>query len=266
MNVRRMLAIVCCFCAGCGSADPAASGEHALEGSVAEAPVGPGPHSHGPDVRDEVVLDQRADGARLFGQIEPVPPNSDADRVIALRVVGPAASLPGLEGARVTDARFVGDDVVTIGADYVLRVHFAGGEVVALDSEVFAPLSVAGTQLAYARGDAPFFEISRADVRTGAVQSVSEGMAPAWSPALTPDGRAIVFVSAIEGSPRLYRAEGSGEPRALAPTARTPSSPIAPRFVTEPGEGELLVFEDEAGRVWLEPEQGRVVRTAEVAR
>ena len=276
MHGRRLLAIVCLW-AGCGTAEPVGSTEHALVPSDAVIAV-EGTAVVADEVAveavaieegavEEVVLDQHADGARLVGRVEPVPPDSDADRVIVLRVVaGDGTCAPGLEGARVTDARFVGDDVVTIGADRVLRLHAQGGQVAELDTEAYEPLSVAGSQVAYVRGEMPFFEVARADVRTGVVAAVTSGMAPAWSPALTPDGSAIVFVSGAEGAPRLYRVQGSGAPRALAPSARTPSSPIAPRFVTEPGHGEVLVFEDEQGRVWLDLAQGQVVRTAEVAR
>jgi hypothetical protein len=84
-------------------------------------------------------------------------------------------------------------------------------------------------------------------------------MNPAWSPALTPDGTAIVFVSGIEGTARLYRAE-NGEVRPLPPTERTPSAPVAPRF-----EEGLLHFVDHLGDVWLDPERGEVVRTPATA-
>ena len=205
-------------------------------------------------------LDQRADGARIVGRLEPVPPNADPDRVLVIQLLRDGASIaqelaPGLDGMRVVDARFVGDAVVTIGADHVLRVH-AGGRTAELDSHAYEPLSVAGTAVAYVRGELPFFEVARADVATGAVVAVTQGMAPAWSPALTPDGRAIVFVSGAEGSPRFYRIDGTGT-RALPPTARTPSSPIAPRF-----EDGLLVFHDEQGQAWVDLERGAIVRSS----
>lgn len=205
---------------------------------------------------DELLLDERKGGARIVGRLEPYPLNADPDRVLRIQVLGPVQ--PGLaerlEGAQVLDARFVGDAVVTIGADHVLRVHTPEGEK-ALDREVAAPMSVSGTELAYVRGLPPFFELARADVASGQATQVTNGMAPAWSPAFTPDG-AIVFVSGAEGSPRLYRVDRGGEPKALPEAERTPASPIAPRF-----EDGLLVFEDEQGRAWLDVETGNIVRS-----
>ena len=69
-------------------------------------------------------------------------------------------------------------------------------------------------------------------------------------------GETIVFVSGVEGTPRLYRMARDGAPRALAQIDRTPGSPIGPRF-----EDGLYVFDDELGTVWVDLDAGRVVRT-----
>lgn len=219
-------------------------------------PVAPAqaPHSA------ERVLDQGAGGARIVGRLEPFPPNADPERVLVIRAEGTPLAAQ-LDGARVVDARFVGDAVVTIGPDHVMRVHTQAGAT-ELDTQAYEPMSVAGSRIAYVRGEPPFLELARADVATGTAVTLTSGMAPAWSPALTPDGEAIVFVSGAAGSPRLYRIEGAGQPEALPQTARTPASPIAPRF-----EDGLLVFEDEQGTAWLDVDRGRIVRTtAQVAR
>jgi hypothetical protein len=239
--------------AGCetGELEGAEGARGALEDSVAPAPT-----VTAPAFEAARVLDQRADGARIVGRLEPFPPNADPERVLVISGQGIAPAIAAqLAGARVVDARFTGDAVVSIGPDHVLRLHTQAG-VTELDTHAYGPMSVAGTQVAYARGEMPFFELARADVATGAVATITTNMAPAWSPAFTPDG-AIVFVSGAGGSPRLYRVEGSGAPEALPQTARTPASPIAPRF-----EDGLLVFEDEQGTAWLDLEQGRVVRTS----
>lgn len=247
--------------AGCESGDHGAA-RGALEDSVAPAvpdPTLPAPTVIEPALGDERVLDRRADGARITGHLEPFPPNADPERVLVIHTRGlPAAIATQLEGARVVDARFVGDAVATIGPDHVLRLHTQAG-VSELDHEAYAPMSVAGARIAYVRGEMPFFEVARADTTTGAASALTTNMAPAWSPALTPDGETVVFVSGAGGSPRLYRIEGSGAPEALPETARTPASPIAPRF-----EDGLLVFEDEQGTAWLDLEQGRIVRTSAV--
>jgi hypothetical protein len=201
----------------------------------------------------EVVLDVRSDGAALFGTLEEVPEHSDGDRVLVVRSeLGGAPFAGSLDGTHVLDARFADGGIVAIGADHVLRFYDARG-VVELDAAVTAPLSVAGSTVAYARGEMPDFEIARADVRTGAVMQVTRGMAPAWSPALSPDGTEVLFVSSAEGSPRLYRHDG-GSARALARTQRFPTSPRAPRW----DGAASLEFEDEEGRARLELASGRI--------
>ena len=213
----------------------------------------------------EPALDRRADGARIVGNAAPPPPHTDAEPITTVQVVRDGASIateidPSLDGAPVLHARFVADGVVTIGADHVLRWH-ARGRARELDRGAYGPISVAGSRIAYVRGAAPFLELARADVESGTTVGLTQGMAPTWSPALTPDGGAIVFVSGVQGTPRFYRIDGDGAPRALAPTQRTPGSPVAPRF-----DGELLVFDDAYGRAWVDLEQGQIVRTEEVAR
>lgn len=205
----------------------------------------------------EVTLDVR-DAVRLVGVLEEAPADSDADRVLVLHVSGGASIDPALEGARVLDARFVDEGIATIGTDHVLRLH-RNGHAIELDQLVEPPLSVAVGALAYARGYPPNLEIARIDLATGTAVAVTQGMNPAWSPALTPDGSAIVFVSGLEGTARFYRSE-DGAIRALPRTERTPSAPVAPRF-----EDGLLHFADEQGEVWVDLERGAVVRDQAMA-
>jgi hypothetical protein len=179
-----------------------------------------------------------------------VLPDSDADRVI---VLGATAGTPELGGITALVARFVEGGIAVLGIDRVLRVHTDGGDVVALDDEVFGPLSVAGSVLAYVRGAPPDLELARADVRTGSVEALTHGMAPVWSPALSSDGTEVVFVSGAEGAPRLHR-HVRGEIVALPPTHRTPSEPTAPRW-----SGSTLIFEDESGVAVLELARGEIV-------
>jgi hypothetical protein len=193
----------------------------------------------------EVLLDARDDGATLVGQLAPVLPDTDAPRVVVLG--------PELGGIEALDARFADGGTVVLGTDRVLRMHTAGGEVIALDDEVYGPLSVAGSKVAYVRGAPPDLELARADLRTGAVEALTHGMAPVWSPALSNDGTEIVFVSSAEGSPRLHRHAG-GEITALPPTHRTPSAPTAPRWT-----GSTLIFEDESGVAVVDLDRGAIV-------
>ena len=204
----------------------------------------------------EIVLDRRADGATLWGRLEPIVPNSDADRILIVRAEPPVA---GVDGARALDARFAGDAMLVLGADHVLRSHQQGahqqGAITELDRAVEAPLSVAGRSVAYARGEMPFFEIARADLDTGGARAITQGMAPAWSPALSPDGREVVFVSSAQGSPRLHRVDAAGTVTPLPATARTPSSPRAPTL-----EGDRLTFDDEQGRTTIDLRTGQELR------
>ncbi|MDQ3034264.1 MAG: hypothetical protein M3Y87_17785 [Myxococcota bacterium] len=254
---------------GCGTAEPARQSEALQTAPAPEVAPSEGAIDE-PRVDGQIVLDERADGARLIGRIEPVPANADPERAVVLRVLGDGASIasdidPALDGARILDARFAGNGVVTIGTDHTLRAH-AHGRAIELDTNAYGPLSVAGATVAYVRGHAPMLELARADVSSGTTVALTQDMSPVWSPALTPDGRSIVFVSAAEGTPRFYRIDGDGAPRALPPTTRTPGSPIGPRFETDDVEGELLVFDDELGTAWVDLEQGRIVRTTEGAR
>lgn len=185
----------------------------------------------------EVLLDRR-DGAALYGRLLEGPDHGDGDRVLTLRSERAGRPFLGeLEGTPVLDARFGdGETIFVLGADRVLRDRTA-----AIDDRVIAPLSVVGSTVAYARGEMPDYEIARADARTGAVETITQGMAPAWSPALSPDGRELVFVSSVTGTPRLYRWQ-NGSARLLPPSDRFPTTPVAPRW-----ENGVLSFEDEAG-------------------
>jgi hypothetical protein len=238
----RPVALVVAVCAllgglvGCTRDEPARPAAQAL---VANAP-------------DALTLDARADGARLLGSLVPVVEGADADRVLVLRVEG--ARAPSLDGARVLDARFVGEGLVTLGTDHVLRFHPSlDAQSRELDRGAEAPLSVRGLEVAYVRGEMPFFEVALADTATGGVRALTEGFAPAWSPALDGDG-SVVFVSSRDGSPRLYRAARGGGVQALAPSARFPTSPFAPVL-----EGGRLRFADEQGQAEVELASGRVV-------
>lgn len=202
----------------------------------------------------ELVLDRRDDGATLLGRVQPVPENSDAERVLVLRTEGAGQPLePALEGMRVLDARFAADRIVILGVDHVLRA-WSGASAIELDTGAQPPLSIARSTIAYVRGEMPFFELARADAIGGTAEQLTQGMAPAWSPALSPDAREVVFVSSAGGSPRLHRFTASGTIVALPPVARFPSSPIAPRW-----EGDRLHIVDERGAATIELSTGRVI-------
>ncbi len=239
--------------AACTGAHEAATTSHtqALEGTGAATPERPRfpvemPLGERPE-EPEAQLDERAaDGARLFGAVLAAPLGGDPERVLRLRAAGPDEALTrALAGRRALDAHFVDEGVVILGTDHVLR-YVAGGIETELDADAQPPLSVAATRVAYARGEMPVFALAIADVRTGAVETLADELAPVWSPALSEDGRSVVFVSSATGRPRLARLDADGAITLLA-SARFPTSPRAPRWL-----GSTLTFEDEGGLVTID--------------
>jgi hypothetical protein len=247
------LALIVCGSFGllvaCSAPEPASvlgASSAALEEDPSEAPA------HQVNAR-ELVLDERADGARLLATVLPAREGSDADRVLAARLElgGRLEHVPALD--RVIDARFVGAErVVLIDAHHTL-VLLEADDAIAIDEGAEAPLAVRGESVVYARGDMPFFELARLDAATQVVTPLTEGHAPAYSPAIDADG-SVVFVSSREGRPRLHRVSRDGAIEPLVPTQRTPSSPRAPRL-----EQGLLTFEDERGTITLDVATGREV-------
>jgi len=231
-------------CTGEAERAPAAGAEALSDPTGVVGPAIGEPELASPDAplgvlpaEPEAVLDRRPDGAALFATVLPAPIGGDPERVMTLR----ADAFPGLDGRRVLDARFADDGVVTLGADHVLRFARADGTETELDAAAEGPLSVVGELVAYTRGEMPFFELARANVRTSAIEELTNGLAPVWSPALSADGREVVFASSASGHPTLMRLGATGELTTLAST-RTPSSPRAPTWT-----GDLLTFEDETG-------------------
>lgn len=225
--MKRVLSLIL-LALGC--AEPAAAGRAGLTEAPPPATAA-----------DEVILDLRGDAA-IVGRLEPAPPGSDADRVLVLRGAG-------LDGRRALDARFVGDAVVVLGADHVLTL-VDGARETALDEHAEAPLSVAGEAIAYVRGEMPDFEVVRAVPATGEVRALAPQLRPAWSPALSEDGREVVFATSAAGTPRLHRTG-----RGYVGGARFPTMPGGPAW-----RGDALVLEDERGVAWVDVGTGQVVR------
>lgn len=216
---------------------------------VRQAPTAPGlPEQSG----DRIVLDERGELV-IAGRLLPFPLDADPPRVIELDA-SVADLAPELVGARVLDARFAGDSIVLVTPDHALSARDASGRTVELDTEAHAPLSIAAGRVAYARGSIPELEIAVADLSTGTAQPWTTGMAPAWAPALSEDGRSVVFVSGASGWPRLHRIDDAGQPRMLPRSERWPSSARAPRWT-----GDVLAFDDERGEAAIDLRTGEVV-------
>lgn len=186
----------------------------------------------------ESVLDTRDDGATLIVRQLASPPQSDGQRRLAVRmVIGTRTIELGTEERPLADARLVPGGVVVVGLDGVLaRVAEAGGRR-EIDRNVYAPISVRGTSVAYARGEPPTVEVVLADVEKGEPLALAPDFSPAWCPAIADDG-AVVFVTGHTGSPQLARVRAGEAPRVIvAQPDAFPEGPDAPRV-----NGNLLTF------------------------
>lgn len=235
-----MFALLCCgVLAGCTPESSEPRPQTTQAGELTRADETP------PEEREAIILEEEDGEPILAGTLEPVRPQTDARRVIVLDTHPRGFDL---HGQRVLDARTVSDGVVTIGADRVLRHHTAKSTV-ELDSDVLGPLSVEASRVAYVRGEAPDLHLFVAHLATGRIEPIAPHLAPVWSPVLSEDGREIVFATAAQGRPQLFRRDASGQLRRVH-SDRTPSSPRAPVW-----RDGVVTFEDEQGtvRVNLEP-------------
>lgn len=205
--------------------------------------------------RGAVMLDRSASGAVLLGQPRPVPADTDGARVLSLRWLDErGVTVPTDALGDVEDARFVPGETglvaVRENAELVL-LDAPGANARVLGRDAHGPLSVAPHAVAFAQGQPPELEIARADLRSGVVRAVTVGQAPCWSPALSPDGDAVLYVSATSGLPELYVVRGNAAPRRLSRRAEGeivpfPTSPRAPTWVGDEHRGTLS-FGDETG-------------------
>ncbi len=226
-----------------------ASRSSASHGALVDDPQ-PTHAANADPVGAELELDARADGSRLYGTLLPAPEGTDADRVIDAAWRDASGAITSI--GRVLDARFVGADVVLVDPTHTLVVLHDGTRT-ELDRMAEAPLAVRAGAVVYARGDMPFFELARLELSSRAIAALTDGYAPAYSPAIDADG-SIVFVSSRDGSPRLHRVRVGGDIEALPSTRRTPSSPRAPRL-----ENGRLTFDDERGTTSVDVATGREV-------
>jgi hypothetical protein len=241
-----LLAVLPIGASGCESREPSPGARLA---PVTAAPIGSAVLAR--KAADELVLDLASDGSALVARVEPALPDSDGDRIVVARVLGAdGRDHPVLGGQRVVEARFVGGGwpLLVIDTQHALvRVAAPGAAPETLGQSVYGPLSLSddGRVAAYTRGDPPFLEVVHHTLATGQTVAVAPGVAPAWCPALSPDGREIVFVATTEGRPRWWRGvvgERVGVWEAVGADAPFATGPSAPRVY-----GDALVFENEAG-------------------
>ncbi len=197
---------------------------------------------------DEVVVDVRADGDALVGRVLPVPPDSDADRALALRWLSRGGARAWrFDATPALEARFVPGSgaVLVLTTDHALvRLDAPGAAPVTLDRDAYGPLSLdaAGRRVAYTRGDPPALAVVRAEVATGAVTSLAPSLTPSWCPALSPDGEEVLMVASPEGTPAFYRLRDGAPPARwnLPPDTPLPTGPTAPVIF-----GDAVVYESD---------------------
>ncbi|MEZ4406054.1 MAG: hypothetical protein R3A52_06230 [Polyangiales bacterium] len=154
---------------------------------------------------NEELVDLAADGRALVARELPAPENSDADRVIAARVLPPDAQGEVTALGDVLDARFIPSTraLLVITRDHHLERR-DGTTRTAIDEHVFGPLSLdaVGRYAVYTRGEVPDLALARVDLTTNRAEAVAPTLVPAWSPAISPDGAEVVVVASIEERPR----------------------------------------------------------------
>jgi hypothetical protein len=218
-----------------------------------------------------LVLD--ADGARtLVATPRPAPPGTDLPLRLSVELRRARMRVPSALDAEMwrfarllPGERFLG---VTPSGELWLSGLADGPDTPAVfvDEGVTGAVSSSpdGRHLVYCRGDGPDAEVFRAD--DGRVRPVTTHMAPVWSPAISPDGRSVVFVSAASGVPALYRVDADGSPRQLtnvgvrARPGVVPALAPYPDALTPPLLGrEVIVFESR-GAVHVLAADGRPLR------
>ena len=194
-----------------------------------------------------VVLDGRGEQL-LLGHPLPSLPNADpAPRLRLERWTGGGCAETPLGATPVSTARFLDSArlVVTTPDRRLLIVPLDGRPPRLVDRSVtgVAGSTPDGRSLVYSKGDAPDQEIWRLDPGTGPRQ-LTRGMAPAWSPAMSPDGRVVVFASMRSRLPAVWRiGVGDGEPPVPGDARGSPPLPVmltALGVVSRPGEAPAV--------------------------
>lgn len=203
-----------------------------------------------------IILDKRINAQEepelIAGRLQEVKPGTDAPRVIVLEQVPKDLGLA--PGQRVLDAQFVEDGAVVLGDDQVL-MHYSGGHTRQLDVEVLGPLSVASNKVAYVRGLPPDLSLATVELDEGEPKLHAPALTTVWSPALSEDGKALIFAATYEGRARLFRLAIGDEPKLLRKGGPMPSSPVAPQW-----RHDHLVFEHEQGVVLLDLRQDQATQ------
>lgn len=225
----------------------------------------------GAGAAQSLVLD--ADAARtLVATPRPAPPGTDLPLRLRVELRQAGAHVPSALDAEtwrfarlLPGDRFLG--VTPAGELWLSGLSDApDAPAVFVDEGVTGAVSSSpdGRHLVYCRGDGPDAEVFRAD--DGRVRGVTTRMAPVWSPAISPDGRAVIFASAASGVPALYRVDADGPPRQLtnvgvrARPGVVPALAPYPDALTPPLLGRDFIVFESRGAVHVLDADGRPLR------
>jgi hypothetical protein len=180
------------------------------------------------------VLFDAQEGHTLEGQTLPAAEDSDEapkhrlfiDGVDTGRVVREARYFPGNPSRRLV-----------IDAAGVLG-HEGPGPFAPLAEEVLPgfDLAAACRCVVFVRGEAYEGKLERLSLDELRVETISDGLAPLWLPAVSPDGREVAVVSGHDGEAAIWRLPLTGGPavRVTAAGQPFPEGP-APMLWTEAG-------------------------------
>jgi hypothetical protein len=187
---------------------------------------------------DEFVLDVSRTGELLLARELPVPPQSDADRLLEVRWVGAQGSrVWTFDSEPVLEARFVPSSnalLVLTREHKLVRVEHPerpGDAPIELDRDALGPLSIdgAGRYVVYTRGEMPDYQLVRAEIATGQTLALAPTLIPAWCPTILPDASEVLVVASPTGTPAFYRVREGRAPERweLAPDTPLPTGPSA---------------------------------------
>jgi hypothetical protein len=214
---------------------------------------------------DELIQSISFDGEVLVGRPLAVPENSDADRTLSVRWLARGEHRRfAYDQQPVLEAYFVAHshDVVLLTTGHQLHVIDASsGQDRTLASSVYGPLSLdrLGHHVAYTYGEPPELRVAVTALATGDTTTLDAQLYPSWSPALSEDGRSVVFVASPDASAHFYRwtrETGAVQWRvdAAVPFPTGPTAPIRlGDRMTYQSDGELCTINESGAMVQRVP-------------
>ena len=226
------------------------------------------------------ILSLGADGSLIYGRRDASGPGYHGRARYSAKLLGASS---GSQPIAIGDEALIdaalspapGHAVAIVTAAGKLLLWRPDGESAVLDRAAKPGLSFSadGSKLAYAKGVAPELDVYIVDLpsRGGAAErtarqhsgsdrgaelrsarQITQHDGPDYLPALSRDGRRVLFVSSRRGLPSLWLTTSDGsEPRQVTPGAHDPARPAAARRVSSPdgraaplwGKGFIVFFD-----------------------